>query len=136
MDAEDFKDLHWLLDVIQSSNIGIVVLDRTLHVEVFNRFMQAHSGIKSENAMGRSILELFPDLPEQWLWRRIETVFELGIPVYATWEERPYCIRTRCSCRCAPPMIKSSAWGLSFTTSPKSLWRGKHWKKRRPSFYY
>jgi diguanylate cyclase (GGDEF)-like protein/PAS domain S-box-containing protein len=93
MDAEDFKDLHWLLDVIQSSNIGIVVLDRTLHVEVFNRFMQAHSGIKSENAMGRSILELFPDLPEQWLWRRIETVFELGIPVYATWEERPYLFR-------------------------------------------
>ncbi len=93
MDANDFKELHWLLDVIQSSNIGIVVLDRTLRVEVFNRFMQAHSGIHSESAMGRSIMELFTDLPEQWLWRRMQTVFELGIPVYTTWEERPYLFR-------------------------------------------
>lgn len=93
MDAQDFKDLHWLLDVIQSSNIGIVVLDRSLRVEVFNRFMQAHSGIKSEHAMGRSILELFKDLPEQWLLRRMQAVFELGIPVYATWEERSYLFR-------------------------------------------
>ena len=93
MDADDFKELHWLLDVIQSSNIGIVVLDRALNVEVFNRFMQAHSGISSEKAMGRSIMELFADLPEQWLWRRMQTVFELGIPVYTTWQERPYLFR-------------------------------------------
>ncbi len=93
MDADDFKELHWLLDIIQSSNIGIVVLDRTLHVEVFNRFMQAHSGIRSEDAMGRSIMELFTELPEQWLWRRMQTVFGLGIPVYTTWEERPYLFR-------------------------------------------
>jgi diguanylate cyclase len=93
MDTDDFKELHWLLDIIQSSNIGIVVLDRTLRVEVFNRFMQAHSGIRAESAMGRSIMELFTDLPEQWLWRRMQTVFELGIPVYTTWEERPYLFR-------------------------------------------
>ena len=93
MDADDFKELHWLLDIIQSSNIGIVVLDRSLHVEVFNRFMQAHSGIHSQNAIGKSIMELFADLPEQWLWRRMQTVFELGIPVYTTWEERPYLFR-------------------------------------------
>lgn len=93
MDANDFKELHWLLDVIQSTNIGIVVIDRTLRVEVFNRFMQAHSGIRSEQAMGKSITELFSDLPEQWLWRRLQTVFELGIPVYTTWEERPYLFR-------------------------------------------
>jgi diguanylate cyclase (GGDEF)-like protein len=93
MDADDFKDLHWLLDVIQSTNIGIVVVDRTLQVEVFNRFMQAHSGITSERAIGCKITELFPDLPAQWLWRRMQTVFGLGIPVYTTWEERPYLFR-------------------------------------------
>lgn len=93
MNADDFKDLHWLLDVIQSSNIGIVVVDRTLQVEVFNRFMQAHSGIRAERAIGGKITDLFPDLPEQWLWRRMQTVFGLGIPVYTTWEERPYLFR-------------------------------------------
>lgn len=93
MDAHDFQELHWLLDVIQSSNIGIVVLDRSLKVEVFNRFMQAHSGISPEKAIGESILSLFSELPEQWLVRRVQSVFELGIPVYTTWEERPYLFR-------------------------------------------
>jgi diguanylate cyclase (GGDEF)-like protein len=93
MDANDFKDLHWLLDVIQSSNIGIVVVDRALRVEVFNRFMQAHSGISGERAMGCKLTVLFPDIPEQWLWRRMQTAFDLGIPVYTTWEERPYLFR-------------------------------------------
>jgi diguanylate cyclase (GGDEF)-like protein len=93
MNTSDFTDLHWLLDVIQSTNIGIVVVDRSLQVEVFNRFMQAHSGISSDRAMGRRITDLFTDLPEQWLIRRLETVFGLGIPVYTTWEERPHLFR-------------------------------------------
>jgi diguanylate cyclase (GGDEF)-like protein len=93
MDAHDFGDLHWLLDIIQSSNIGIVVLDRALKVEVFNRFMQAHSGVPPEHAMGRPLCELFPELPLQWLERRARSVFELGIPVYTTWEERPWLFR-------------------------------------------
>lgn len=88
MDARDFTELHWLLDIIQSSNIGIVVLDRELRVEVFNRFMQSHSGIAPEQAIGKTLTDLFPELPEQWLWRRARTVFDLGIPVYTTWEER------------------------------------------------
>jgi diguanylate cyclase len=90
MDAHDFQELHWLLDIIQSTNVGIVVLDRSLKVEVFNRFMQAHSGISPERAIGQSVLTLFGELPEQWLCRRVQSVFELGIPVYTTWEERPY----------------------------------------------
>jgi diguanylate cyclase (GGDEF)-like protein len=69
------------------------VVDRELRVEVFNRFMQAHSGIAPEQAMAKPLTELFPELPEQWLWRRLRTVFELGIPAYTTWEERSYLFR-------------------------------------------
>jgi diguanylate cyclase (GGDEF)-like protein len=90
MEARDFVDLHWLLDIIQSSNIGIVVVDREMHVELFNRFMQVHSGISPDIAIGKPLLELFPELSSQWLERRVRSVLELGIPVYTTWEERPY----------------------------------------------
>jgi diguanylate cyclase (GGDEF)-like protein len=55
--------------------------------------MQAHSGISPEKAIGASLTEIFPELPEQWLWRRQRTVFDLGIPVYTTWEERSYLFR-------------------------------------------
>ncbi|MET0378394.1 MAG: diguanylate cyclase [Spongiibacteraceae bacterium] len=90
MEGSDFSDLHWLLDVIQSSNVGIVVIDRSMKVEVFNRFMQAHSGITSERAIGESLFKLFPELPQQWLERRVNSVLELQIPVYTTWAERPW----------------------------------------------
>jgi diguanylate cyclase (GGDEF)-like protein/PAS domain S-box-containing protein len=90
MEENQFSDLHWLLDVIQSSNVGIVVLDRELRVEVFNRFMQAHSGIRSDQAIGESIFELFPEVSRQWLERRVQSVFDLEIPIYTTWTERPW----------------------------------------------
>ena len=90
MQGTDFSDLHWLLDVIQSSNVGIVVLDREMRVEVFNRFMQAHSGIRPDQAIGQSIFELFPEVSRQWFERRVTSVFELEIPVYTTWTERPW----------------------------------------------
>ncbi len=93
MDARDFVDLHWLLDIIQSSNIGIVVVDSEMRVELFNRFMQVHSGVSSDIAIGKPLLDLFPGLPPQWLQRRVRSVLELGIPVYTTWEERPYLFR-------------------------------------------
>lgn len=86
--ATNFQELHWLLDVIQSADIGIVVVDKNYDIEIFNHFMQVHSGITPEFAIGASIFDLFPYLEDEWFKRRINTVFELGIPVYTTWEQR------------------------------------------------
>ena len=88
MEAPNFQDLHWLLDIIQSTDIGIVVLDKNFNVEIYNRFMQVHSGIGPEEAIEASIFDLFPYLEDEWFKRRVNTVFELGIPVYTTWEQR------------------------------------------------
>lgn len=87
-DTPNFQELHWLLDVIQSADIGIVVVDKNFDIEIFNHFMQVHSGITPEFAIGASIFDLFPYLDDEWFKRRIDTVFELGIPVYTTWEQR------------------------------------------------
>lgn len=86
---DNFSELHWLFDIIQSTNIGIVVLDRELRVQLFNRFMQVHSGVEASLALGQPILEVFPGLPAQWLTRRVGSVLDLGTPVYTTWQERP-----------------------------------------------
>ncbi len=87
-DAPSFQDLHWLLDIIQSTDVGIVVLDKDFDVEIYNRFMQVHSNIGPEDAIGANIFDLFPYLDDEWFKRRVKTVFELGIPVYTTWEQR------------------------------------------------
>lgn len=87
-DTTNFQELHWLLDVIQSADIGIVVIDRRFDIEIFNRFMQVHSGINAESVIGSNIFDLFPYLEDEWFKRRVNTVFDLDIPVYTTWEQR------------------------------------------------
>ena len=88
MESSGFQDLHWLLDVIQSTDVGIVVLDKHFEIEIFNRFMQVHSNVGPEDAIHSSIFELFPYLEDEWFKRRVNAVFELGIPVYTTSEQR------------------------------------------------
>lgn len=87
-EAPDFQELHWLLDIIQSTDIGIVVIDQSFDVQIFNRFMQVHSDIGPEDAIGANIFDLFSYLDDEWFKRRVQMVFELGIPVYTTWEQR------------------------------------------------
>lgn len=87
-DTASFQDLHWLLDIIQSTDIGIVVVDRHFNIEIYNRFMQVHSNIGAEDVIGSSIFDVFPYLDDDWFKRRVMSVFDLGIPVYTTWEQR------------------------------------------------
>lgn len=40
----DVSELHWLLDIVQSIDVGVVVLDREYRIQVWNSFMENHSG--------------------------------------------------------------------------------------------
>ena len=84
----NFQDLHWLLDIIQSTDVGIVVLDRHFNIEIINRFMQVHGNINPRDAIGSGVFDVFPELDLKWFERRVNTVFDLGISVYTSWEER------------------------------------------------
>ena len=43
-DLFDNSELHWLLDIVQSIDVGVVVLDREYRIQVWNSFMENHSG--------------------------------------------------------------------------------------------
>ena len=88
MNTPNFQELHWLLDMIQNTDIGIVVLDKNYDIEIFNSFMQVHSNIGPDKAIGANVFDLFPYLDDGWFRRRVKSVIELGIPVYTTWEQR------------------------------------------------
>jgi PAS domain-containing protein len=83
-----FQDLHWLLDIIQSADIGIMVLSDDGTIDVFNRFMQVHSDVDGEDAVGSHVYQLFPYLNSDWFKRRVRSVFELGVPAYITHRQR------------------------------------------------
>ena len=74
---------------------GVFSVDREMRILSWNRFMQYHSGRASDEVIGQDMFALFPELPEKWLRKKIESVFVLGVSAYTTWEHRPYLFRFR-----------------------------------------
>lgn len=88
--SSDVSLTHWQLEMLQSIDAGLVVLDRQYRIMLWNSFMENHSCVRPDEAKGQPLFELFPDLPETWLRRKIDTVFKLKNRSFTTWEQRPY----------------------------------------------
>ncbi len=86
----DIKEVHWLLDIVQCIDVGVIVLDRQYQVEVWNSFMENHSGMGPDEVHGKALFTLFPEINETWLRRKVDTVVQLGTRAFSLWEQHPY----------------------------------------------
>ncbi len=86
----DIQDLHWLMDMLQSIDVGLVVLDQNYDVQVWNNFMENHSGLSSAQSLGKNLFDLFPDVSKEWFYRKVKSVFMLKSHSFSNWEQRPY----------------------------------------------
>ena len=91
--ADDMAEFHWMMDMVQTVDVGIVVLDREFRVKVWNDFMESHSGLLPSQVHGKTLFELFPDISTSWFARKVHPVFELRTRAFMTWEQRPYLFR-------------------------------------------
>lgn len=91
----DVAEFHWILEVLQHVDVGLVVLDRNYRVRLWNQFMQNHSGRMPEEVIDRPLSEVAPEIPQRLLRRKIESVFLLRNRAFITWEQRPYLFRFR-----------------------------------------
>ncbi|MEW9798441.1 sensor domain-containing diguanylate cyclase [Alteromonas sp. CYL-A6] len=83
----------WMQSLFSDIEVGIVVLDRAMRVEVWNRFMENHSSLSSDAVCGKSLFSQFPEIDEKWLRAKAEPVFDLNTPVFLIWEQRQYLFR-------------------------------------------
>lgn len=91
---KDFlNEFHWLMDVLHNIDVGLVVLDMNMQVKLWNGFMQNHSAKASSDVLDQSIFDLFPELPEAWFRRKLQSVSVLHNAAFTTWEQRPYLFR-------------------------------------------
>ena len=51
-------------EIIDSAAEGIIVFDRELRYQVWNRFMEQLAGRRAEEALGKSAVDVFPSLRE------------------------------------------------------------------------
>lgn len=85
----DMNELHWLLDIVQSIDVGVVVLDRDYRIEVWNSFMENHSGLDNERVRQQPLFELFPEIDASWFTQKVENAVMLGTRAFTIWEQRP-----------------------------------------------
>ncbi|MCP4489308.1 MAG: hypothetical protein GY820_18650 [Gammaproteobacteria bacterium] len=88
--AAEIKELHWMMDMLTNVDVGLMVLDKSYCIQMWNRFLEDHSGITESDARSRVIFTLFPELPENWFRHKMDSVFFLKSRAFSTWEQRQY----------------------------------------------
>lgn len=87
---QEIKELHWMMDMLTNVDAGLVVLDTDYNIQMWNRFMEDHSGKSENEARYKNIFEVFPELPESWFKHKIDSVFTLKCRAFSTWQQRQY----------------------------------------------
>ncbi|MCX4027559.1 sensor domain-containing diguanylate cyclase [Endozoicomonas sp. SM1973] len=88
-----FKELHWMMGMLQDIEVGLVVVDRDYKIQIWNSFMENHSGKNALEVRGENVFDLFGEIPKDWFLRKTESVFLLKNKTFSTWEQRPFIFR-------------------------------------------
>lgn len=89
-DTTMFHDLHWMIEILQTIDVGMIVIDADDNIQSWNAFMENHSGKRASEVESRNLFKVFPELPAQWFRQKVATVRQLNIRAFTTWEQRPY----------------------------------------------
>lgn len=89
-DPRDLAEFHWLVEMLSTIEVGLVVLDKQNRIQVWNSFMENHSGRSANSLKDKVLFNAFPELPQAWVERKIATVRQLNTRVFSSWEQRPY----------------------------------------------
>ena len=90
IEKSQLNELHWLMEMLHNIDVGLVVLDKEFNIQIFNGFMENHSGLFPREAKGKLIFDLFAEIPREWFTRKAESVFLLKNKAFTIWEQRPY----------------------------------------------
>ena len=86
----EFSEVHWLMDMFQSIDVGLVVLDKDYRIQIWNGFMENHSGLLPSEVQNKVLFKAFPTIDESWLKQKIDPVFILKNRAFTVWEQTPY----------------------------------------------
>lgn len=87
-------DAQWLaMPILQQLNSGVLVLSTDYHICFYNQFIERRLGVPLAEVRHKSVFDVFTDLPEAWLKRKLDSVVALNAPVFSSWEQRPYVLK-------------------------------------------
>ncbi len=86
----EIREFHWLANIIQTLDVGLVVIDLETKVQIWNGFMESHSGKLSCDVKDRPLSEIYPELDMIWFERKLKMVKTLNTRAFLSWEQKPY----------------------------------------------
>lgn len=92
---EQTTDTYFSKTIVDSLSVGVVVLDLSNRVVVWNSFMAKHSGISADVAIGKDIFDIFDYLPRNWLDLKFQSLKIIKSYAFVSWKQRPYLFRFR-----------------------------------------
>lgn len=90
LETSQLNELHWLMEMLHNIDVGLVVLDTDYKIQIFNGFMENHSGYFPREVKNKVIFDVFDEVPKEWFTRKAEAVFLLKNKAFTIWEQRPY----------------------------------------------
>ncbi|AZZ95561.1 diguanylate cyclase [Hahella sp. KA22] len=79
--------------MLQTIDVGLVVLDSEYRINVWNSFMENHSGLRPHVVKDQVLFDVFKEIPEEWFKHKTQSVFLLKNRTFTTWEQRPFLFR-------------------------------------------
>lgn len=76
--------------IVDLTGIGIAAVDSRMNIILWNRFMEIHSHLKPSDVLGRNLFDCFPELPRDWLEKKLKSVIVLRNSAFTSWQQRPY----------------------------------------------
>lgn len=76
--------------VLAQLNSGVVVIDSDFRIHYVNAFMERHANVSLAAVRHQSLFQVFADLPEAWLKRKLMSVLDLKTPAFSSYEQRQY----------------------------------------------
>ena len=88
--SSDIDELHWLIDIIQNIEVGLVVLDKSYNIQLWNGFMESYSGMTPNEIKGDNLFKRFPEIEESWFKIKADSVFKLKIRSFIHWKQKEF----------------------------------------------
>jgi diguanylate cyclase (GGDEF)-like protein len=78
--------------ILDRLNCGIIVVDQNYSIVLWNKYLESHSRLQFKDLQNKNLFECIPNLPVNWLSRKIESVYTFKNFSFTSWKERPYLI--------------------------------------------
>lgn len=79
--------------LIQQIEVGVILLDRDLHILHWNTFITQRSGKDLASAIGQPLVAVFPEADTPRLAAMVDKARDQGLHAYTHWREDPYLIQ-------------------------------------------